>query len=146
MLELLPIGYGRMAVSAFTFFRGAALPMAADLAATPRTGIVVQACGDAHLANFGLFASPERRLVFDINDFDETVPGPWEWDVNRLAASLEVAARDNRFTTVPVITVPARLARPARTPILHLPSRWPWAPAWLQLWDQTIGHSPPAPV
>jgi uncharacterized protein (DUF2252 family) len=96
--ELLPIRYGRMAVSAFTFFRGAALPMASDLADSPRTGFVAQACGDAHLANFGLFASPERRLVFDINDFDETLPGPWEWDVKRLAASLEVAGRDNGFT------------------------------------------------
>jgi hypothetical protein len=95
--ELLPIRYGRMAVSAFTYFRGAALPMAADLADTPSTGLVVQACGDAHMANFGLFASPERRLVFDINDFDETLPGPWEWDVKRLAASLEIAGRDNGY-------------------------------------------------
>jgi uncharacterized protein (DUF2252 family) len=97
--ELLPIRYGRMAVSAFTFFRGAALPMASDLANTPRTGLVVQACGDAHMANFGVFASPERRLVFDINDFDETLPAPWEWDVKRLAASLEIAGRDNGFST-----------------------------------------------
>jgi uncharacterized protein (DUF2252 family) len=97
--ELLPIRYGRMAVSAFTYFRGAALPMANDLAGTPRTGLTVQACGDAHLANFGLFASPERKLVFDINDFDETLPGPWEWDVKRLAASLEIAGRDNGFAT-----------------------------------------------
>jgi uncharacterized protein (DUF2252 family) len=96
--ELVPIRYGRMAVSPFTFFRGAALPMAHDLAGTPRTGFVVQACGDAHLANFGLFASPERRLVFDINDFDETQPAPWEWDVKRLSASLEVAGRDNGFS------------------------------------------------
>ena len=97
--ELLPIRYGRMAVSAFTFFRGAALLMASDLAATPRTGVTVQICGDAHLSNFGLFASPERRLVFDINDFDETLPGPWEWDVKRLATSLEVAGRDNGYST-----------------------------------------------
>jgi uncharacterized protein (DUF2252 family) len=97
--ELLPIRYGRMALSPFTFFRGAALPMASDLAGTPRSGLTVQACGDAHLANFGMFASPERRLVFDINDFDETLPGPWEWDVKRLAASLEVAARSNDFST-----------------------------------------------
>jgi uncharacterized protein (DUF2252 family) len=96
--ELLPIRYGRMAVSAFTYFRGAALPMASDLADTPRTGLIVQACGDAHMANFGLFASPERNLVFDINDFDETLPGPWEWDVKRLAASLEIAGRDNGFS------------------------------------------------
>ncbi|MGZ4671009.1 MAG: DUF2252 domain-containing protein, partial [Blastococcus sp.] len=91
--ELLPIRYGRMASSAFAYFRGAALPMASDLARTPRSGLTVQACGDAHLANFGMFASPERHLVFDINDFDETLPGPWEWDVKRLAASLEIAGR-----------------------------------------------------
>jgi uncharacterized protein (DUF2252 family) len=95
--ELLPIRYGRMAASPLAFFRGAALPMAADLAGTPRTGLVVQACGDAHLMNFGLFASPERHLVFDINDFDETSPGPWEWDVKRLAASLEIAGRHNGY-------------------------------------------------
>jgi uncharacterized protein (DUF2252 family) len=88
-----------MAVSPFTFYRGAALVMADDLAGTPRTGITVQACGDAHLSNFGLFASPERRLVFDINDFDETLPGPWEWDVKRLAASVEVAGRENGYST-----------------------------------------------
>jgi uncharacterized protein (DUF2252 family) len=88
-----------MLVSPFTYYRGAALPMASDLARTPVTGLAVQACGDAHLSNFGIFGSPERRLVFDINDFDETLPGPWEWDVKRLAASLEVAGRDNGFTT-----------------------------------------------
>jgi uncharacterized protein (DUF2252 family) len=95
--ELLPIRYGRMASSAFAFFRGAALPMASDLARTPRSGLTVQACGDAHLANFGVFASPERHLVFDINDFDETLPGPWEWDVKRLATSLEIAGRANGY-------------------------------------------------
>jgi uncharacterized protein (DUF2252 family) len=82
----------------FTYYRGAALPMASDLASTPATGIIVQACGDAHLSNFGLFGSPERKLLFDVNDFDETVPAPWEWDVKRLAASLEVAARENGFS------------------------------------------------
>jgi len=92
--ELVPIRYGRMAVSPFTFFRGAALPMAVDLAPTPVSGLTVQACGDAHLSNFGLFASPERDLLFDINDFDETLPGPWEWDLKRLAASLVVAGRE----------------------------------------------------
>ncbi|MTD55192.1 DUF2252 domain-containing protein [Amycolatopsis sp. RM579] len=96
--ELLPIRDERMALSPFSYFRGAALPMASDLAGSPRTGFTVQACGDAHLSNFGLFASPERRLVFDINDFDETLPGPWEWDVKRLAASLEIAGRDNGYT------------------------------------------------
>ena len=95
--ELVPIRYGRMLASPFAFFRGAAAVMAADLARTPSSGLVCQLCGDAHLSNFGGFASPERRLVFDINDFDETHPGPWEWDVKRLAASLVVAARDNGF-------------------------------------------------
>jgi Uncharacterized protein conserved in bacteria (DUF2252) len=85
--ELVPVRHGRMLVSAFTFYRGAALPMAADLATTPASGLRVQLCGDAHLSNFGAFASPERNLVFDVNDFDETLPGPLEWDVKRLAAS-----------------------------------------------------------
>lgn len=96
--ELVPIRYGRMLVSPFTFYRGAALIMAADLAATPRSGLNAQLCGDAHLSNFGVFASPERRLMFDINDFDETLPGPWEWDLKRLAASFEIAGRNLGFT------------------------------------------------
>jgi uncharacterized protein (DUF2252 family) len=95
--ELVPVRHGRMLVSPFTFYRGAALPMAADLATTPSSGLRVQLCGDAHLANFGAFASPERNLVFDVNDFDESLPGPFEWDVKRLAASLAVAGRDNGF-------------------------------------------------
>ena len=95
--DLVPIRYGRMLVSPFAYFRGAALPMASDLSVTPVTGLMVQACGDAHLSNFGGFGSPERRLVFDINDFDETQPGPWEWDVKRLAASIEIASRENGF-------------------------------------------------
>jgi uncharacterized protein (DUF2252 family) len=96
--ELVPIRYGRMLVSPFTFYRGAALIMASDLATTPRSGLYVQCCGDAHLSNFGVFASPERRLVFDVNDFDETLPGPWEWDVKRLAVSMMIAARNNGFS------------------------------------------------
>jgi uncharacterized protein (DUF2252 family) len=95
--ELVPIRYGRMSVSPFTFFRGAALLMASDLAHTPSSGLTVQACGDAHLSNFGGFASPERELVFDLNDFDETLPGPWEWDVKRLMASVAVAGRARGF-------------------------------------------------
>ena len=95
--ELVPIRYGRMLVSPFTFFRGAAYPMAADLAGAPRTGLEVQLCGDAHLSNFGAFAGPDRRLVFSINDFDETLPGPFEWDVKRLVASFAVAGRDRGF-------------------------------------------------
>jgi uncharacterized protein (DUF2252 family) len=92
--ELLPIRNERMSVSPFAFFRGAAAVMAADLADTPRTGIEVQLCGDAHCLNFGGFATPERNLIFDINDFDESLPGPWEWDVKRLAVSLMLAARE----------------------------------------------------
>ena len=95
--ELVPIRHGRMLASPFAFFRGAALIMAADLAPTPNAGITVQLCGDAHLSNFGVFGTPERQLVFDVNDFDETLPGPWEWDVKRLAASFEVAGRDQGF-------------------------------------------------
>jgi len=93
--ELVPIRYGRMAASPFAFFRGAAAVMAADLAPTPVSGLRVQACGDAHLSNFGAFAAPDRRLVFDLNDFDESLPGPWEWDVKRLTASFAIAAREN---------------------------------------------------
>ena len=98
--ELVPIRYGRMLVSPFTFFRGAAYLMAADLADGPRTGLQAQLCGDAHLSNFGIFAAPDRRLVFSINDFDETLPGPFEWDVKRLAASIAVAGRGQGFDDV----------------------------------------------
>jgi uncharacterized protein (DUF2252 family) len=95
--ELVPLRYGRMLSSAFAFYRGAAV-MAGDLAPTPRSGITAQLCGDAHLSNFGLFASPERELLFDVNDFDETLPGPWEWDVKRLVASIAIAGRGNGLT------------------------------------------------
>ncbi len=95
--ELVPIRYGRMLASPFAFYRGAALLMASDLSATPRSGLDAQLCGDAHLSNFGAFGSPERRLLFDINDFDETLRGPWEWDVKRLAASFSVAGRENGY-------------------------------------------------
>ena len=97
MPELVPIRYGRMSASPFAFYRGAAYVMASDLDSTPQTGIRVQLCGDAHLANFGGFASAERQLLFDLVDFDETLPGPWEWDVKRLAASAAVAGRDNGY-------------------------------------------------
>ena len=96
--DLVPVRHGRMAVSPFTFYRGAAKIMAADLADTPVAGLGAQLCGDAHLSNFGLFASPERRLLFDLNDFDETLPGPFEWDVKRMAASFMIAARNNGFS------------------------------------------------
>ena len=95
--ELVPIRYGRMLVSPFTFYRGAAALMASDLAGSPRTGLHAQLCGDAHLSNFGGFAAPDRQLVFDVNDFDETLPGPFEWDVKRLVASFAVAGRDRGF-------------------------------------------------
>jgi uncharacterized protein (DUF2252 family) len=96
--ELVPIRYGRMLASPFAFYRGAAAIMAADLASRPHTGLRAQLCGDAHVSNFGVFGSPERRLVFDVSDFDESLPGPWEWDVKRLVASLEVVARDSGLT------------------------------------------------
>ena len=95
--QLIPIRYGRMMQSPFTWYRGTALNMAADLATTPASGLRVQACGDCHLLNFGAFATPERRVIFDINDLDETLPAPWEWDVKRLAASFVLACRDNGF-------------------------------------------------
>jgi len=96
--ELVPIRYGRMLVSPFTFYRGAALVMASDLSDTPLSGVTVQLCGDAHLSNFGVFGTPERKMIFDINDFDETLPGPWEWDVKRLAASFEIMGRYRGFS------------------------------------------------
>jgi len=94
LAELLPLRHERMALSPFSFYRGNAIGMAADLATTPCSGLRVQACGDAHIANFGAFAAPSRRLVFDIDDFDETLPGPWEWDVKRLATSIEICGRE----------------------------------------------------
>src|SRR5689334_16917063 len=114
--ELVPIRYGRMLVSPFTFYRGAAYLMASDLSTGPNTGLVAQLCGDAHLSNFGFFAAPDRRLVFSINDFDETLPGPFEWDVKRLAASFTVAARDLGFdekTRRSVVLATARAYREA---------------------------------
>jgi uncharacterized protein (DUF2252 family) len=112
--DLVPIRYGRMLVSPFAFYRGAAAIMAADLAGSPDTGFTAQLCGDAHLANFGIYAAPDRRLVFDLNDFDETNPGPWEWDVKRLATSLEVAGRDAGMRTGQRATIVRRAAREYR--------------------------------
>jgi uncharacterized protein (DUF2252 family) len=116
--ELVPIRYGRMLVSPFTFYRGAALIMASDLADTPRSGLMVQCCGDAHLSNFGVFASPERRLVFDLNDFDETLPGPWEWDVKRLAVSMLIAAQSNGFSAADQDRIVLETVRGYRTAML----------------------------
>jgi uncharacterized protein (DUF2252 family) len=96
--DLVPVRHGRMMATPFTFYRGAARVMASDLASTPVSGITVQVCGDAHLSNFGVYGSPERQLLFDLNDFDETLPGPWEWDVKRLATSFTIAARNNGFS------------------------------------------------
>ncbi|GID30857.1 DUF2252 domain-containing protein [Paractinoplanes brasiliensis] len=118
LAELLPIRHGRMLASPFAFYRASAVIMAADLASTPHSGLTAQICGDAHLSNFGMFASPERRLVFDLNDFDETGPGPWEWDLLRLLASLELAGRANglrRKQRSAVVTAAARSYREAMT-------------------------------
>ena len=115
--SLVPLRYGRMLTSPFAFFRGGAQLMAADLATVANTGLTVQLCGDAHLANFGVYAAPDRHLVFSLNDFDETLPGPFEWDVKRLAASLAVAARDNGLSDTRAVAA-ARAAFPgwAATP------------------------------
>ncbi|WP_426594049.1 DUF2252 domain-containing protein [Cellulomonas sp. McL0617] len=112
--ELVPLRYGRMATSAFAFLRGAALIMASDLASTPNSGLTVQLCGDAHMSNFGLYGTPERRMLFDLNDFDETLPGPFEWDVKRLLASIEVAARGNGIPRKDRRTMIVRTARAYR--------------------------------
>jgi uncharacterized protein (DUF2252 family) len=115
--ELVPIRYGRMLASPFAFYRGGALIMAADLARTPNSGLRVQLCGDAHLSNFGVFGSPERTLVFDMNDFDETAPGPWEWDVKRLAASFVIGGRENGFSEAERRTVVLSTVRAYREAI-----------------------------
>ena len=120
--ELVPIRYGRMLVSPFTFYRGAADLMATDLAGAPRTALRVQLCGDAHLSNFGAFAAPDRRLVFDINDFDETLPGPFEWDLKRLVASFAVAGRDLGFAVKQRRTVNVAVTRAYREAIRDLAS------------------------
>lgn len=127
--ELVPIRHGRMLLSPFAYFRGAALPMAAYLAETPVTGISVQLCGDAHLTNFGIFGSRERHLFFDVNDFDETAPGPWEWDVKRLAASLEVAARDNEFDAKERARIVRHAVRSYRTAMCEF-ARMPMLDVW----------------
>jgi hypothetical protein len=115
--ELVPIRYGRMLVSPFAFFRGAAYLMASDLSGLPRTGLHVQLCGDAHLSNFGAYAAPDRRLVFSVNDFDETLPGPFEWDLKRLVASFEVAGRDRGFTSKQRQAINRTVTRAYRTAI-----------------------------
>ena len=118
--ELVPIRYGRMLVSPFTFYRGAAYLMASDLASAPRSDLTVQLCGDAHLSNFGVFAAPDRQLVFSVNDFDETLPGPFEWDVKRLVASFAVAGRDRGFDTKQRKSINQATARSYREAMLDL--------------------------
>ena len=127
--ELVPIRHGRMLASPFSYFRGAALPMASDLATTPNSGLLVQICGDAHLCNFGVFGSPERHLFFDVNDFDETAAGPWEWDVKRLAASLEIAGRDNGFSEQARKSVVRRAVRSYREAMLEF-AQMPMLKVW----------------
>lgn len=134
--ELLPIRYGRMSHSPFTFYRGSAAVMASDLASTPTTGVRVQACGDAHLMNFGLFATPERNLVFDLNDFDETAPGPWEWDLKRLAASVVIAARDGALPEDAARAAAVRCARAYRQHLWDYATRSP-----LQVWYDRLDTS-----
>jgi uncharacterized protein (DUF2252 family) len=127
--ELVPIRHGRMLASPFSYFRGAALPMASDLATTPNSGLLAQICGDAHLCNFGVFGSPERHLFFDVNDFDETAAGPWEWDVKRLAASLEIAGRDNGFPEQARKSVVRRAVRSYREAMLEF-AQMPMLKVW----------------
>jgi len=134
--ELLPIRYGRMSHSPFTFYRGSAAVMASDLSGTPTTGVQVQACGDAHLMNFGLFATPERNLVFDLNDFDETAPGPWEWDVKRLAASVAIATRDNGLPDAAARTAAQRSVESYRRHLWDYADRSP-----LEVWYDRLDTS-----
>ena len=131
--DLIPIRYGRMAASPFAYFRGAAAPMAWDLAHTPTPDIRVQACGDAHLLNFGMYAAPDRRLVFDVNDFDETLPAPFDWDVKRLAASFAVAARDNGFKDREARTAARMAVRSYRTEMANYA-----AMRFLEVWYSRI--------
>ena len=133
MQELVPIRYGRMLRSPFTFLRGSAGLMAYDLATMPNTGLRVQACGDCHLLNFGMFATPERNLVFDMNDFDETLPAPWEWDVKRLGASFAVAARDNRLTDEDARAAAVACARAYRQHLRECSKKSP-----LEIWYERL--------
>lgn len=133
---LLPVRRARMMSSPFAFYRGGAAIMAADLATTPSSGLRVQACGDAHLANFGLYASPERKLVFDLNDFDETLQGPWEWDLKRLVTSFEIAARHNRLDASGRREASLRVARTYRETMNEF-AGWPMIDIWYALVDES---------
>ena len=141
--RLVPIRYGRMLQSPFAFYRGAASIMAADLARTPRSGLRVQACGDCHLLNFGVFATPERRRIFDINDFDETLPAPWEWDVKRLAASFAIAAQHQRFSARDARDAAAASARSYRRHMFEYAEQ-PTLDAWYARIDGVLEFTDPA--
>ena len=144
MPELVPVRYGRMLPSPFTFFRGAAAVMAADLAPSPVTGIRVQACGDCHLMNFGGFATPERNVIFDINDFDETLPAPWEWDVKRLVVSVLLAARANGWSDDTGRDASVACARSYRKHMRELAEMHPLE-RWYARIDSRGLHQPAAP-
>jgi uncharacterized protein (DUF2252 family) len=139
---LVPVRRSRMMASPFAFYRGGARIMAADLRATPVSGLMVQACGDAHLANFGLYASPERRLVFDLNDFDETLEGPWEWDVKRLAASFTIAARHNQLDREASREATRRVVQSYREAMKEF-AGWPMIDIWYSLVDESdfVGYA-----
>lgn len=141
--ELVPIRYGRMLQSPFTFLRGSAGLMASDLAVTPSTGLRVQACGDCHLLNFGLFATPERNLIFDLNDFDETVPAPWEWDVKRLAVSFAVAVRDIELSDKQAQAAAAECVRAYREQLRDFSKMSPLEVWYYRLDAQSIIDSAP---
>lgn len=143
MPDLVPVRYGRMLPSPFTFLRGSAGLMAHDLATLPHTGIRVQACGDCHLLNFGLFATPERNLIFDINDFDETLPAPWEWDVKRLAVSFAVAAQDNRLSDKDAQAIAVEVVRAYRERLRELSKLSPLEVWYDHLDAQTIIDTAP---
>ncbi len=134
MLDLVPIRFGRMMQSPFTFYRGSAAIMAADLATTAQSGLRVQACGDAHLLNFGAFATPERNVVFDINDLDETLPAPWEWDVKRLTASVVIAGRYLRLSETECARAAEATVKSYREHMADYSSK-----RALEVWYETIG-------
>ena len=140
---LVPIRHQRMSESPFAFYRGGARVMAQDLSTTPVTGLHVQLCGDAHLSNFGVYGSPERSLVFDLNDFDETLPGPWEWDVKRLAASFSIAARHNGYGDDDELDLPRRATQAYREAMLGFAeARTPMSGTRISTSRRSTGPSP----
>ena len=135
--DLVPVRHGRMMVSPFTFYRGAAKIMAADLKDTPIAGLDAQLCGDAHLSNFGVFASPERRLLFDVNDFDETLPGPFEFDVKRMAASFAIAGRNNGFAKADIAAATRAAVTAYREAMGPSSGRWGRWTSGMRIWTRT---------